>query len=126
MTSAKVPNDLSSGFDHDRGERQHELFNSKNIRRKHHVRIILRDVFSSAEPQEKVTYGLRYNLTLTMNKNAAVLNKAEAIADAELSVKSLDWYVPHYTLSTERQVLLSKNFYVRYSGSFSIEKNTIF
>ena len=126
MTSAKVTNDLSSGFDLDRGKRQQELSNNKKIKLKHHVRFILRDDFSSAEPQGKVTYGLGYKLTLTMNSNAAVLNKTEAIANAELLVNSIDWYVPHYTLSTERQVLISRNFHVRYLGNFGIEKNLFF
>ena len=61
-----------------------------------------------------------------MNSNAAVLNKTEAIANDELLVKSIDWYVPHYTLSTERQVLISKIFHVRYLGGFGVEKNLIF
>ena len=33
MTSAKITNDLSSGFDHDRGKRQQELSNNKKLNR---------------------------------------------------------------------------------------------
>ena len=56
--TVKVTNDLSSGFDHDRGKRQQELTYNKNNKRKHHVRFMLRHVFISTQPQEKATYGL--------------------------------------------------------------------
>ena len=39
-TSSSGSDDLSSGFDRDRGRRQQELPNSKNIKGKFHVRII--------------------------------------------------------------------------------------
>ena len=66
ITSAK-DNDLSIGFDRDRGRRQRELNNNKIIKGKYHVRIMLKDVFGFSEHQEKATYGLGYKLTLTRN-----------------------------------------------------------
>ena len=48
-----------------------------------------KDVFAFAQHQAKVTYGLGYKLILTKNKDAADLNKAEAIADARLKNDSI-------------------------------------
>ena len=56
-TTARDTDDLSIGFDRDRGRRQRELTNNKNIKRKFHVRIYLKDVFGFAEYQEKATCG---------------------------------------------------------------------
>ena len=39
ITSARGSDDLSIGFDRDRGRRQRELTNNKNIKGKYHVRI---------------------------------------------------------------------------------------
>ena len=45
---------------------------------------MLKDVFGFAEHQEKATYGLGYKLTLTSNKDDAVLDRTAAIADARV------------------------------------------
>ena len=45
---------------------------------------MLKDVFGFAEQQEEATYGLGYKLTLTRNKDDAVLDKAAGIADARI------------------------------------------
>ena len=58
ITSARGSDDLSIGFDRDRGRRQCELTNSKNIKGKYLVRIYLRDVFGFSQQQEKGTFGL--------------------------------------------------------------------
>ena len=58
MTSTKDTDDLSIGFDRDRGRRQVELNYNKNIEGKHHVRIMLKDIFGFAEHQEKATNSL--------------------------------------------------------------------
>ena len=79
LTSSKGSDDLSIGFDRDRGRRQRELTNNKTQKGKYHVRIYLKDVFGFAEYQEKGTYGLGCKLTLTRNTDNAVLNKANAI-----------------------------------------------
>ena len=55
ITSARNTNDLSIGFDHDRGRRQRELTNNKNIKGTYHVTIMLKDIFGFAEHQEKGT-----------------------------------------------------------------------
>ena len=90
---------MSIGFDRSRVRRKHELTSNKNIKGKYHLRFYLRDIFAYAEHQEKATYGWRYKLTLTRNSDYAVSNKAIATTNAKIKIKSLEWYVPHYTPS---------------------------
>ena len=85
ITSSRGSDDLSIGFDRDRGRRQRELANNKSQKGKYHVRIYLKDVFGFAEYQEKATYGLRYKLSLTRIPDNAVLNKANAINNGKKS-----------------------------------------
>ena len=65
---------MSNGFDRDRTRRQRELTNNQNIKRRYHVRIMLKDVFGFAEYQEKAAFGIAYILTLTRNGDNSVLN----------------------------------------------------
>ena len=58
ITTPKGCDDSSIGFDRDRTRRRNELTNNRNVKRKYHVRIFLKDVFGFAEHQEKATYGL--------------------------------------------------------------------
>ena len=81
-TSARNTDDLSTGFDRDRGRRKREINNNKDIKGKYHVTIMLKDIFSFAEHQEKGTYVLDYILTLTRNSDNAVLNKVNAANNA--------------------------------------------
>ena len=108
ITSSKGSDDLSIGFDYSRNRRRDELALKKNIKGKYHVKIMLKDVFGFAEHQEKATYGLGYKLTLTRNKDDAVIDKANAIADARIKIDHIHWYVPHYTPSIQQQSTLSK------------------
>ena len=108
LSSSKRSDDLSIGFDRDRGRRQRELTNNKSQKGKYHVRIYLKDVFGFAEYQEKGTYGLGYKLTLTRNSDNAVLNKANAINNGKIRINAIEWYVPHYTPSMQQQSILSK------------------
>ena len=108
MSSSKGSDDLSIGFDRDRGRTQRELTNNKSQKGKYHVRIYLKDVFGFAEYQEKGTYGLGYKLTLTRNSDNAVLNKANVINNGKIKINALEWYVPHYTPSMQQQSILSK------------------
>ena len=99
IASSKNSDDLSIGFDRSRARRQDEMTDNKNLKGKFHLRIMLRDVFGFAEHQEKATYGLGYKLTLTRNKDDAVIDKACGIADARIKIDHIHWYVPHYTPS---------------------------
>ena len=108
ITSSKDSNDLSIGFDHSRNRRRDELALNKNIKGKYYVKIMLKDVFGYAEHQEKATYGLGYKLTLTRNKDDAVIDKANGIADARIKIDHIHWYVLHYTPSIQQQSTLPK------------------
>ena len=101
LTSSKDGDDLSIGFDRNRGRRKNEITNNKTIKGKYHIRIYLKDIFGFAERQEKGTYGLGYKLTLTRNTENAVLNKDNAVANGRVKINSLDWYVPHYSPNLE-------------------------
>ena len=105
---SKGSDDLSIGFDRDRGRRQRELTNTKSQKGKYHVRIYLKDVFGFAEYQEKATYGLGYKLSLTRKTDNAVLNKANAINNGKVQINAIEWYVPQYTPSMQQQAILSK------------------
>ena len=110
ITSSKDSNNLSIGFDHSRNRRRDELAVNKNIKGKYHLKIMLKDVFGYAELQEKATYGLGYKITLTRNKDDAVIDKAGGIADAKIRIDHIHWYVLHHTPSIQQQSTLSKQF----------------
>ena len=101
LSSSKGSDDLSIGFDRDRGKRKRELTNDKSIKGKYHIRIYLKDIFGFAGHQEKATYGLGYKLTMTRNTDNFVLNKDNAVVNGRVKINSLDWYVPHYSPNLE-------------------------
>ena len=101
LASSKDSDDLSIGFDRNRGRRKDELSNIKNIKGKYHNRIYLKDIFGYAECQEKGTYGLAYKLTLTGNSDNAVSNKDNAVGNGRVKFNILDWYVPQYSPNFE-------------------------
>ena len=101
LTTSKDGDDLSIGFDRNRGGRKNELSNNKTIKGKYHIRIFLKDIFGYAEHHEKGTCGLGYKLTLTRNTDNAVLNKDNAVVNGRVKINSLDWYVPHYSPNLE-------------------------
>ena len=106
VSSSKDANDLSIGFDRDRGRRRRELTNNKNIKGKYHTRIYLKDIFVFAEHQEKGTYGLGSRLILTRNSDNAVFNRAGTAVIGRIKIITLDWYVPHYTANLEEYTKL--------------------
>ena len=71
---------------------------------------MLKDVFGFAGCQEKSTYDLGYRLTLTRNKDNAVIDKAVGSADARIKIDHIHWYVPHYTLSIQQRSIFSNQF----------------
>ena len=108
ITSSKNSDDLSIGFDRSRARRKDEITTNKNIKGKFHLRIMLKDVFGVIGHQEKATYGLGYELTLTRNKDEAVIDEAVVIADARIKIDHIHWYVPHFTPSMSQQAIMSK------------------
>ena len=113
LTSAKDANDLSIGFDRDHNKRQRELTNTKNIKARYHVQIMLKDIFGFAEHQEKATYELGYKSTLPSNIDNAVLNKDNAINIGKIKISAFDWYVPHFTPSMSKQEIFSNPIFLK-------------
>ena len=105
ITSSKDSDDLSIGFDRNRNRRKDELALNKNIKGKYHMKIMLKDVFGFAEHQEKAIYGLGYKLTQTRNKDDAVIDKANATADARIRIDHIHWFIPHFTPSKQQSIL---------------------
>ena len=108
LTSSKNSDDLSIGFDRSSARRRVEITNDKNVNGKFHLRIMLKDVFGFAKHQETATYGLGYKLTLTRNKDEAVIDKVAGIAEARTKIDHIHWYVPHYIPFTQQQTIMSK------------------
>ena len=126
ITSARGSDDLSIGFDRDRGRRQLELTNNKNIKGKYHVRIYPEDVFGFAQQQEKETFGLGYKLTLTRNTDIAVSNKGNAINNGKIKIKAIEWYVSHYTPSFTQQNILMKQIIKKMATEFQYPERSVF
>ena len=102
--SSKNNDDLSIGFDRSSARRRAEMTNNKSVKSKYHVRIM----FGFVECREKATYGLGYKLTLTRNKDEAVIDIVAGIADARIKIDHIHWYVPHYTPSMSQHGIMSK------------------
>ena len=108
ITSSKGSDDLSICFDRSSARRREEITTNKNVKGKFHLRIMVKDIFGFAEGQEKATYSLGYKLTLTRNKDEAVIDKVAGIADATIKIDHIHWYIPHYTPSMSQQAVMSK------------------
>ena len=52
---------------------------------------MIEDDFGFPKHQERAFYGLEYILTLNRNKDNAVLNKVEVIADARIKIDHIHW-----------------------------------
>ena len=85
LTSSEDSNDLFIGFDQSRNRRE-ELAANKNVKGKFNLKILLKDVCGFAACQEKATYGLGYKLTLTRNKDDAVIDRAGVLLMLELKM----------------------------------------
>ena len=106
LTSAEGSDDLSTGFDRDRGRRRNELTNNNTVKGRYRIGISLKDIFGFAEHQGKATSGLGYKVTLKRNTDNSVLNKDNAINIGKIKINAIEWYVPHYTLSLSQQKIL--------------------
>ena len=107
MTSAKDTEGLSIGFDRDRNRRQPELNHNNNWNKSYLIGFMLRDVFGFAECQEKATCGLEDLLTLKRDNDSSVLNRTNSTNIANFKIRSIEWYVLHYTPSMEQKKVIS-------------------
>ena len=126
ITSSKESDDLSIGFCRSSERRRDDMTNNKNIKGKFHLRIMLIDVFGSAEHQEKATYGLGYKPTLTRNKVEAVIDKVAGITDARVEIDQIYWYVAQYTPSIQQQSILSKQNFSKTPTELSYFERSVF
>ena len=91
MTSAKDSDDLSIGFDRSRDRRKEKLINNKNLKSKHLLKIMLEDNLGFDEHLQKATYGLGFKLTLTRNKDDAIIDRPPGIADVRIKIDHIHW-----------------------------------
>ena len=120
--TAKVTNDLSIGFGRDRGRRKRELTNNKNQNNKYDVRFMLKDIFGFSQHQEKATYRLGYNLTLTQNNESAVLNKDNATNGGRIKLLLLNAMYHNIHPVFHNKLYYLNRFYVRYLQNFNMWK----
>ena len=106
ITSSKDSDDISIGFDRNRGRRQDELTETKNVKKSFILKLCSKTSLV-LQNVKKATYGLGYKLTLTRSKDEAFIDKAPGVADARIKIDPIHWYVPHYTPSVQQQSILS-------------------
>ena len=108
ITSSEGSDDLSTGFDRNSGWRRDEMTNNRKRKRWISSRNYAQWRLWFCEHQKKATYKLAYKLTLTRNKDEAVIDKVAGIADARNKIDHIHWYAPHYTPSIQQQSIISK------------------
>ena len=126
LTSAGGCDDFFIGFDRDRGRRKRELTNNKTQKGKYHIRIMLKDVLSFYQCQEKGTFDLSYKLTFTRNTDNADLIRGNAINNAKLKFNAVEFYVLQYTPSISNQAVLSKQILSRISTDVQYVERSVF
>ena len=93
------------GFEESVTIRKQELTNNKTEKGTFFVSIKLIDLFEFAD-QEKVTYGLGYTLTLKRNNNNDPIIRTAGVDAANIYIKEIGWYIPHFTPSLENQQII--------------------
>ena len=126
ITSTRGSDDSSIGFGRDRNRRHRDLTNNKNQKGNYHVTIMLRDIFGSAEHQEKGTHVVGYKLKLTRNTDNAVSNNGNEINSAKIKIISNDWLVPHCTPSLAKQNILLKQIVKKMAKEFYYPERSVF
>ena len=105
LTSNQQTSQLMYGFEESQATRRQELTNNKTEKGTFLVRIKLTDIFGFAD-QEKITYGLGYNLMLKRNNNNDPIIRDNGVDAAKINIKDISWYIPHYIPSMENQQLV--------------------
>ena len=83
-------------------------------------------VFGFVECREKATLGSGCKLVLTRNGDALVFNKPPLTDESRIVVKSIDWFVPHYTPSMELQALVSQQVFGRTPMELQCVERSVF
>ena len=105
LSSTQNTSELVSGFEESQTNRRQELTNNKKEKGTFFVKIKLTDLFGFAD-QEKITYGLGYNLSLKRNNNNDAIIRTATADEAKIDIKDIGWYIPHYSPSMENQQLV--------------------
>ena len=126
ISSGKDVDYLSIRFDRSRDRRKQEFTKNKNVKGKYQLRIMLKDVFGFAEHKEEATYGLGFKLTLTRNKNDAVIDKAAGLVDARSKIDHIHCYIPHYIASIQQQAVLSNQILSKITTELRLVERSVF
>ena len=127
LSSSHDTNDILYGFDSNVARRRQELTNNKEPGEKgtFYNRIRLIDIFGFAD-QDKITYGLGYNLTLKRNSNNNIIHRIAAIAHAKVVIKDIAWYVEKFTPNLENQQLIADQLLSETPTELYYEERTVF
>ena len=108
LSSSHDTTDLLYGFESNITRRREELTNNKEAGEKgtFYNRIRLIDIFGFAD-QDKILYGLGFNLTLKRNNNNNVIHRIAARANGKVVIKDIAWYVEKFTPSLDNQQLIA-------------------
>ena len=105
LTSTQQTSQIMYGFEESIAMRRQELTTNKTEKGTFFVRIKSTDIFGFAD-QEKITFGLSYTLTLKRNNNNDPIVRDNGVDAAEIDIKDISWYIPHYFPSMENQQLV--------------------
>ena len=87
---------------------------------------MLKDFFGFAERQQKASFGLGSQLTLTTNKQIAVIDKYAGIADARPKTDHIHWYVTSYLPSIQQQGILFNQILNRTTTKLRYVERSVF
>ena len=76
--------------------------------------------------QDKVTYGLGYNLILKRNHNDNVVHRGNTVANAKVIIKDISWYVEQFTPNLDNQQLIADQLLSGLRLQNYIMKNVVF
>ena len=127
LSSCHDTNEPLYGFDSNINRRRQELTNNKEAGEKgtFYSRIRLIDIFGFAD-QDKITYGLGYNLTLKRNNNNDVVHRIAARANAKIVIKDIAWYVEKFTPNIDNQQLVASQLLDEIPTELYYEERTVF
>ena len=92
-------------FEESQATRRLELSTNTTEKEIFSVNIKLTDLIGFAD-QEKVTCGLGCTLTLKRNNHNDPIIRTAVVDAAKIDMKNIDWYIPHFTPSSENQQII--------------------
>ena len=83
-----------------------------------HVSFLLKDVLGCAERHENCLYGRIWKYFLERSADRIIFQR-ESGDDAEVTIKDLKWYEPHFTPSIPEDAILSRHRFAEASEELS-------